>query len=274
MDEWEVEMKLGENVVVASWIVIAVAVLAGCGDDTEDATGGAGASTGTSTSSGGAGTGGAGGEGTSTGGGGGNGGSGAAGGAGSGGAGGGGSSMNFFVTSDTRPDGDFGGLMGADDRCQMLAAAVGEGSKTWRAYLSTENPTVHARDRIGSGPYYNAAGAMLAMDKDALHALTGDADLFLDENGGKINGQWPQSPDPNEHDIMTGTTSDGMVDPGATCGDWTSNNGSVRVGHSDGLGPGGSSDPQYTSWSSSHDGQCGDPAATGGAAKIYCFVGP
>ncbi len=187
---------------------------------------------------------------------------------------GGGSMMNFFVTSDTRPSGDFGGLAGADQRCQDLAAAVGEGSKTWRAYLSAEDPPTNARDRIGPGPYYNAAGVMVAADSAALHAMVGDATLILTESGGMVNGQWDGSPDPNEHDIMTGSAADGTLDGSGTCDDWTSGNGSVRVGHSDGLGPNANPDPPYSSWNSSHDGSCGDPASTGGAAKIYCFVGP
>jgi hypothetical protein len=258
---------------IASCLFV-LSALVGCGSDEEDdAAAGAGASSSAgNTGSGAASSSGAGGDASGSGGQGATGGGGAA---GSGGSGGGGSAMNFFVTSDTSPDGNFGGLAGADARCQMLAEAAGEGAKTWRAYLSTEQPPTNARDRIGEGPYYNAAGVVVAADKAALHdMLAGNADLFLTETGDKVNGQWDQSPDPNQHDIMTGTTADGLVDAGATCADWTSDTGSVRVGHSDGLGPGGSDEPQYVSWNSSHDGQCGDPEATGGAGKIYCFVGP
>ena len=50
------------------------------------------------------------------------------------------SAMTFFVTSVGPGKGaDLGGLAGADQHCQTLAAAVGAGSgKTWRAYLSTQ----------------------------------------------------------------------------------------------------------------------------------------
>ena len=48
--------------------------------------------------------------------------------------------MNFFVTSDTSTTANLGGLTAADARCQRLAAAVGHGSKTWRAYLSVASP--------------------------------------------------------------------------------------------------------------------------------------
>ena len=62
--------------------------------------------------------------------------------------------------------GDLGGLAGADAHCQALAQAVGAGSKTWHAYLSTQarngQPAVNARDRIGTGPWFNAAGAQIA----------------------------------------------------------------------------------------------------------------
>ena len=44
--------------------------------------------------------------------------------------------MTFFVTSEGLGDGaNLGGLEGADAHCQSLAAAVGRGDVTWRAYL-------------------------------------------------------------------------------------------------------------------------------------------
>src|SRR5919197_2306321 len=68
--------------------------------------------------------------------------------------------MSFFVTSAGKGDGaNYGGLAGADAHCQALATAAGRGSATWHAYLSTQGPgAVNARDRIGSGPWYNARG--------------------------------------------------------------------------------------------------------------------
>jgi hypothetical protein len=194
--------------------------------------------------------------------------------AGAGGAGSAHPMMNFFVTSDSSKTGNLGGLMGADMRCQALAAAVGAGSKVWRAYLSTEEPALNARDRIGPGPYSNPKGGELAADKDALHARTGSAELFLDEKGNRINGQWEGSPTPNQHDILTGTGTDGNVVADQTCGDWTATSGSSAVGHSDGLGPGRDANPPYSRWVGSHTGQCGNTEPGGGAGKIYCFVGP
>ena len=71
-------------------------------------------------------------------------------------------SLSFFVTSATSVTGNLGGLTGADATCQRLATAVGQGQRIWRAYLSVErdpannNRPTHARDRIGTGPWYNA----------------------------------------------------------------------------------------------------------------------
>jgi hypothetical protein len=188
------------------------------------------------------------------------------------------SKLGFFVTSDTSETGDLGGLTEADARCQRLAAAVGAGGRTWRAYLSAESSEagpVHARDRIGSGPWYNAAGELVAEDLDALHARSGDAAIFLDENGAKINGQWEGSPTPNEHDILTGSDPEGRVAPGLTCADWTSAEAALvaRVGHSDGLGPMRNGAPPFNSWQSSHESAgCNDTRPRGGAGRIYCFA--
>jgi hypothetical protein len=50
-------------------------------------------------------------------------------------------SMSFFVTSVGMGNGaDLGGLAGADKHCQKLSTAAGAGDRTWRAYLSTEEP--------------------------------------------------------------------------------------------------------------------------------------
>ena len=71
--------------------------------------------------------------------------------------------MTFFVTSTGPGKGaDLGGLEGADRHCQTLAQAAGAGSKTWRAYLSSnaaaQGGAVNARDRIGTGPWQNFKG--------------------------------------------------------------------------------------------------------------------
>jgi hypothetical protein len=189
-------------------------------------------------------------------------------------------SMSFFVSSATNATGNLGGLAGADARCQSLAAAVGQGQKTWRAYLSVERDpatgqATDARSRIGNGPWYNASGVRLAANLTELHALKGDAALFLDERGQRIAGQWPGSPRPVEHDILTGSSADGRLMAGLTCNDWNSGSADVsaQVGHSDGLGPGGDPSGNFGSWNSSHTNQnCSNTAPRGGAGRIYCFA--
>ena len=184
--------------------------------------------------------------------------------------------MNFFVTSSVRKTANLGGLSGADKICQDLAAAVSAGNKTWHAYLSVEhdpangNKPTDARSRIGTGPWYNSKGALLAKNLDDLHARKGDADVFLDEHGQRIPGQWPNSPKPVQHDILTGSTPDGKK-----CNDWTSDSKDqqAQVGHADGLGPGGDSSGRYAIWNSSHEnGSCADTAPRGGAGRLYCFA--
>ena len=192
-----------------------------------------------------------------------------------------GSSFSFFVTSVTSTTGNLGGLAGADATCQALAQAVGQGSRTWRAYLSVErdsangNQPTHAKDRIGTGPWLNANRAVVANNVAELHARTGDANVFLNERGGRINGQWTGSPTPVEHDILTGSNADGTLAPGLTCADWTSASAAVvaRVGHSDGMGPNQSTAGALSSWNSAHDNQnCSDTAPRGGAGRFYCFA--
>lgn len=189
--------------------------------------------------------------------------------------------MSFFVTSATSMTGNLGGLRGADNRCQTLAAAAGAGNRTWRAYLSVErdadngNRQTDARSRIGSGPWFNKNGVMVAANVAELHARRGDAATFIDEKGQRINGQWPGSPTPIEHDIMTGSAADGTLLAGFTCSDWTSDAATAfgQVGHSDGLGPNGDASGSLSSWNSAHSNQnCSNTAPRGGAGRIYCFA--
>lgn len=189
--------------------------------------------------------------------------------------------MTFFVTSQTSTTGNLGGLSGADATCQRLADGVGAGNRFWRAYLSVErdgsnnNQPTNARDRIGIGPWHNATGALVANNLGELHARTGDASLFVDERGIRINGQWTGSPAPNQHDILTGSNADGTLMRGFTCADWTSASAADvgQVGHSDGMGPGQSTAGALASWNSAHANQnCADTAPRGGAGRIYCFA--
>ncbi|MEY4546986.1 MAG: hypothetical protein RL685_3181 [Pseudomonadota bacterium] len=205
-----------------------------------------------------------------------------------------GSNLSFFVTSTTH-DGNLGGLAGADQICDDLATAAGAGSKTWRAYLSVANngAPLHARDRIGTGPWMNAAGVMIAANLDALHALTGDENTFITEKNEKVNGQWNgangmNGAPVNEHDIVTGSGPDGrfittldattMMPQQTTCNDWTSNTltPGPQVGHTDGMGPMMATDmPRFTSWNGGHPARgcsTADLAPSGSTGRFYCFA--
>ncbi len=189
--------------------------------------------------------------------------------------------MTFFITSKGPGDGaKLGGLAGADALCQSLATAAGAGNRTWHAYLSTQAtagaPAVNARDRIGSGPWHNAKGALIAQGVAELH---GDVvrdrnqinkDNALDETGKVVNGRGDQ---PNRHDMLTGSQSDGRAWPAGedrTCSNWTSNSvGSATLGHHDRTGGGN------TSWNQAHASRsCSQPdlIATGGNGLFYCFA--
>lgn len=186
-------------------------------------------------------------------------------------------SLSFFITSVGSGDGaNLGGLKGADAHCQKLAASAGAGSKTWRAYLSTEGASaVNARDRIGSGPWYNAKGVKVAMNVNDLHSDNNklSKENSLTEKGGMVNGRGDR---PNRHDIITGSQLDGTsFSDGSnhTCGNWTSNgeDGSAQVGHHDRQG--GGQNP--TSWNAAHGSRGCSQAnleGTGGFGLFYCFA--
>ncbi len=192
--------------------------------------------------------------------------------------------MSFFVTSVGNGDGaNLGGLAGADAHCQALAAAVGAGDKTWHAYLSTQaangQPAVNARDRIGSGPWYNAKGARVAKDVGDLHGDTLDQARVgnalnkandLTEKGDLIKGVGDM---PNEHDMLTGSMPDGRAYTDGmdhTCNNWTSDGtGTAQLGHADRNGGGN------VSWNSAHPSRGCSQAnlvTTGGAGHYYCFA--
>ncbi|NVO07296.1 MAG: hypothetical protein HXX19_15880 [Rhodoferax sp.] len=194
--------------------------------------------------------------------------------------------MTFFVTSvGPGKGGDLGGLEGADQHCQALAQAAGAGERTWHAYLSTQAPKladpnfVNARDRIGSGPWQNAKGVVIANNVAELHAPSNNINkaTALDEMGRPVNARGDT---PNKHDMLTGSRPDGTAFPGApfadmTCGNWTKSTveGSAMTGHHDSQGPLNAS--WATSWNSTHPTLGCSPEKirpTGGDGLFYCFA--
>jgi hypothetical protein len=185
--------------------------------------------------------------------------------------------LGFFITSSGLGSGaNLGGLKGADAHCAALARPAGSSGRTWRAYLSTQadgKRGISARDRIGSGPWYNANGELIASDLDQLHLSPNIVKrTAVDENGKQVNGRGDK---PNEHDILTGSKDDGTAyfpwEKGDhTCNNWTSEGeGSAQVGHHDRHGGGN------TSWTSAHPSRgCSqaDLVKTGGAGRLYCFA--
>ena len=187
--------------------------------------------------------------------------------------------MRFFVTSRGLGSGaDLGGLAAADAHCQALAKVESAGDHTWRAYLSTSatggRPAVNARDRIGTGPWYNAEGLLIAATLEELHGEQAriSKETAVTERLDQINGVGDT---PNRHDILTGSQADGTAFPAGTdltCGNWTSNSGgAAQVGHHDrrGLAEG------VDSWNSAHASRgCSrqDLEATGGGGLFYCFA--
>lgn len=187
--------------------------------------------------------------------------------------------MTFFVTSvGTGRGADLGGLEGADRHCQALAAAVGAGGRTWRAYLSTQGANaVNARDRIGQGPWQNANGVVIARSVADLHS---DANAMTKQTNVNERGQIvPGRGDPvNQHDMLTGSQADGTAFAAGedmTCSNWTNGGetGGAMTGHHDRIGL--RDDAASRSWNASHRSRnCSQPGlvSTGGAGLFYCFA--
>jgi hypothetical protein len=207
---------------------------------------------------------------------------------------------SFFVAENPNGTGNLGGLAGADQMCQSQAQALGgpAAAKTWHAYLSQEQrgntPRVNARGRIGTGPWYNVKGQLIASSVADLH---GDQQrdrnniqraTVLDVKGNEIPGV-ASPPGSNQHDMLTGSDSDGRAFTDGvdhTCNNWASDgmtlpqpanaNAAVpadraraMLGHTDRSGGGN------TSWNAAHMSQgCSKQALvnTGGAGRFYCFA--
>ena len=171
--------------------------------------------------------------------------------------------FSFFVTSmdaiwklsDSTPDdwsggfgGDFQGLEGADSICQLIGIATGHGEKRWRAFLSATNDgngnAVHAIERIGQGPWYDANGRLVAEDVQGLLNTRPDGDVqsvddLPDECGVPISALG------DAHDVPTASDEQGRLrstDPESTCYDWTSSDPAVAASSSGG-GPGSTGSP-------------------------------
>jgi hypothetical protein len=200
--------------------------------------------------------------------------------------------------------GEADGLAGADKICATIADTSMPGSsvKGWRAFLSVVGPpTVNAIDRIGQGPWYDRMGRLLAAKKaDLLQIRPRGGDPAIVEDLPNEYGIQNHNPDGlgnvDNHDVMTGTSSDGKLLPTAlqrptlTCYDWTN---SEKVGAADDLHMEGSGPFCGHSWAGSWmayltEGGCGaginlvesgppmpgvyTVGTGGGYGAIYCFA--
>jgi hypothetical protein len=163
--------------------------------------------------------------------------------------------------------GEGAGLRGADKICKAIAelGMPGAGAKDWRAFLSTTSGgpaggPLHAKDRIGHGPWHDAAGRLVASSLEDLIGANRPigADPIIRDDLPNEFGLPNHSADapgctggdcPDNHQVLTGTnclgelyTGGGSVggqneitsdcakfdDPGNepnpdyTCSDWTS----------------------------------------------------
>ena len=163
--------------------------------------------------------------------------------------------MGFFVTSVGLDGGNLGGLQGADAHCQKLAAASGRegaGNRVWRAYLSTQGPSaVNARDRIGTGPWANARGQVVARDLAHLHG---------DTRGAGAARQQPQQGDgPHREEHARSTAL-------ATRDRWEA---AQPARHSDRLDHGG---PRVPGWRGSHLQQLDEQLHGSGSGRVISIA--
>ena len=141
------------------------------------------------------------------------------------------------------------GLRGADKICSVLAAKSMPGNnKTWRAFLSVtkdaDGKPVNAIDRVGTGPWYDRTGRVVATNVAGLKTTRpsgGDGTIAVDlpnEFGVPNHQPNPNDDEVDNHDTLTGSNKTGQLDAasmGNTCNDWTSkvgNTGVPRIGHS------------------------------------------
>jgi hypothetical protein len=194
--------------------------------------------------------------------------------------------------------GEATGLAGADKICTTLAekSLPGSGAKGWRAFLSTakggaNDGPIHAKDRIGQGPWFDRNGRVVANSLSALlqnRPMGADPairDDLPNEEGVPNHTDTMQGMDDN-HDTVTGSNAQGMYDNSNTCSDWTSTEtASGQKGPS--VGHSWPSQQSGVSWIKAHPApgcaasvalvQMGGGMGTGignsgGYGGIYCFA--
>jgi len=122
-----------------------------------------------------------------------------------------------FVTSQLYT-GNFGGLAGADARCQERADAAGLGG-TYMAWLSDNTGSPSTRFTRSSVPYVLVDGTVVADNWTDLTDGTIDAPINRTElNGAPPNGDMTCT----SVSVWTNTRTDGTQwNPGNSCNNWT-----------------------------------------------------
>lgn len=195
--------------------------------------------------------------------------------------------------------GEATGLAGADKICATIAEKEmpGASQKRWRAFLSVSDDgngnTVHAIDRVGTGPWYDRNGRLVAQNVAGLGSTrpAGETQVKNDLPNERGESQKTQ-PGPNangyadNHDVLTGSNSQGRLENASaayTCNNWTSTgSGRPRLGHSWPANSG-------QGWIQAHpaagcqalvnitnngpgDRDCQGVGCGGGYGAIYCFA--
>jgi hypothetical protein len=130
------------------------------------------------------------------------------------------------------------GLLGADSICSCIAekSMPGAKAKQWRAFLSAkagpDGKQVDAISRIGSGPWYDRKGRLLANSTtELLNDRPLNADIAIKNDLPNEDGVPNHMPDPSSskkvdnHLTITGSDTKGKLysaTTDCTCSDWTS----------------------------------------------------
>ncbi|MCA9691087.1 MAG: hypothetical protein KC636_15890, partial [Myxococcales bacterium] len=163
-------------------------------------------------------------------------------------------SKRAFVSSALY-NGNLGGLMGADDKCQTLADAAGLGG-VWLAWISTAGGSPNTRFTKSMQPYVRIDGVQIADDWMDLTDGSLDAPLNVTELGGPAPVGNTSCAGGGHPTVWTATLAD--ANPWATaCNDFTSTAGSGLWGEAD------LTNTFWSGWCSG--GNCSWVSA------IYCF---
>lgn len=136
--------------------------------------------------------------------------------------------LKVFVTSQSYNGVAFGGVSGADTKCQDLAAAAGlPDPGSFLAWLSDSSSSPAIRFNNPSNLSYQLVDGTIAIANDFADLTNGNIQnpINVDENGAPTLGIVPTA-------VWTGTNSAGnLISP--NCGGWFDGDGSGSVGSTD-----------------------------------------